>query len=155
TLPAVWPPRSKSLTREPMVVPYLSRPPEVIPVDIGRQLFVDDFLIAATTLQRTFHRARYHAATPVLPPDMTWEQTGQNPTAIAFSDGVWSAPADGLFKMWYMGGSGRSTCHAISRDGVRWDKPKLDVAPGTNVVLPGYRDSCTVWLDLEEKDPRR
>ncbi|MGA2715457.1 MAG: LamG domain-containing protein, partial [Bryobacteraceae bacterium] len=30
---------------------YINNPPRVIPIDIGRQLFVDDFLIAQTTLQ--------------------------------------------------------------------------------------------------------
>jgi hypothetical protein len=138
-----------------MAVPYLSRPPAVIPIDVGRQLFVDDFLVESTTLTRSFHRAAYHPATPVLRPDRPWEKTGQNPTAMVFSDGVWFDPRDGLFKMWYMGGHVRATCYATSRDGVRWDKPKLDVEPGTNVVRPGYRDSSTVWLDLEEKDPGR
>jgi hypothetical protein len=38
---------------------------------------------------------------------------------------------------------------------VRWDKPGLDVRPGTNTVHVGARDSSTVWLDLEEKDPSR
>ena len=27
--------------------------------------------------------------------------------------------------------------------------------PATNIVQPGGRDSSTVWLDLEEKDPAR
>jgi len=31
----------------------------------------------------------------------------------------------------------------------------LDVRPPTNIVQPGGRDSSTVWLDLEEKDPAR
>src|SRR2546422_5887920 len=53
-----------------------------------------------------------------------------------------------------MAGYTSATCYAISRDGIRWEKPDLDVKPGTNIVLPGYRDSNTVWLDLEKKDPR-
>ena len=55
-----WPPRRTRedlLAFEPMRVPYLENPPEVIPIDLGRQLFVDDFLIENTTLRRTFHRA--------------------------------------------------------------------------------------------------
>src|SRR5262245_20424261 len=154
-LPAPWPPRGTPLTAEPMPVPYLASPPAVIPIDVGRQLFVDDFLIERTTLRRAFHAATYHKATPVLRPDRKWEQTGQSPCAMAFSDGVWYDPADRLFKMWYMGGLVRSTCLATSRDGIRWEKPALDVQAGTNVVHPGSRDSTTVWLDLEEKDPKR
>jgi hypothetical protein len=54
-----------------------------------------------------------------------------------------------------MGGYGRYTCYATSRDGIHWEKPVLDVLQGTNVVHAGDRDSCTVWLDLEENDPQR
>ncbi|MHC4690972.1 MAG: hypothetical protein ACYS5F_15300 [Planctomycetota bacterium] len=45
-LPDEWPPRTYEMTREPMPVPYLENPPEDIPIDVGRQLFVDDFLAA-------------------------------------------------------------------------------------------------------------
>src|SRR5262245_37422671 len=61
-LPARWPPRIE-YTREPMTVPYLQSPPAVIPIDVGRQLFVDNFLIEQTDLTRTLHSARYHDAT--------------------------------------------------------------------------------------------
>src|SRR5262249_4011207 len=152
-LPTPWPPRHKH-SFEPHAPPHLVSPPAVIPI-VGRQLFVDDFLIAGTTLQRTYHRATYHPATPVLAPDKPWEKTGQNPAAMVFSDGVWYDPKDRLFKMWYMGGITRSTCYATSADGIRWEKPLLDVQKGTNVVNTQMRDSTTVWLDQEEKDPVR
>jgi hypothetical protein len=154
-LPATWPPRIDKLTLEPMTVPYLQTPPAVIPIDVGRQLFVDDFLIAETSLRRTYHLATYHAATPVLRPDGEWERTGDSPCAMVFSDGVWFDPEDSLYKVWYMGGIVRSTCYATSRDGIKWEKPKLDVRQGTNVVHAGFRDSNTVWLDHDEKDPKR
>jgi hypothetical protein len=159
-LPDEWPPRLSdfptSVDREPTVPPYLSSPPAVIRIDVGRQLFVDDFLIAETTLKRSFHLAKYHPASPVLKPDQPWEM--KNPdhaAAMVFSDGVWYDPKDQLFKMWYLGGESASTGYAISRDGIRWTKPQLDVRPPTNIVQPGGRDSSTVWLDLEEKDPAR
>jgi len=75
--------------------------------------------------------------------------------AMVFSDGVWYDPRDRLFKMWYLGGYNASTCYAFSEDGVRWTKPELDVRKGTSIVQPDGRDSSTVWLDLEEKDPKR
>jgi len=87
--------------------PYLLSPPAVIDINVGRQLFVDDFLIQQTTLSRAWHCPRYHPANPILVPDTWWEQEappGRNPTAMVFSDGVWHDPQDGLFKMWYMGG---------------------------------------------------
>jgi hypothetical protein len=159
-LPATWPPPNREPTREPMPIPYLADPPPVIPIDVGRQLFVDDFLIEETTLERTSHRTVYHPENPVLRPDRPWESDTTSgghpaPTAMVFSDGVWYDPADALFKMWYMGGYVKSTCYAVSKDGIHWDKPSLDVVPGTNVVLPLRRDSATVWLDLAEGDPAR
>ena len=154
-LPKQWPPRLERLSREPMPVPYLEQPPEVIPIDLGRQLFVDDFLIERTTLSRAFHRARYHPANPVLEADKPWEQQGRAPCAMPFSDGVWYDPQEKLFKMWYMGGYVQSTCYATSKDGVHWQKPELDVEPGTNVVLREERDSSTVWIDHRETDPKK
>src|SRR5262249_2320474 len=51
------------------------------------------------------------------------------------------------------------TCLATSRDGIRWEKPNLDVVPGTNIVLRDedgvFRNSATVWLDHFDKDPER
>ena len=98
------PPRQPALSREPMPVPYLESPPHVIPIDVGRQLFVDDFLIAETTLERTFHQATFYPGNPVVTYDRAWEQEGPAPFAMVFSDGVWHDPADRLFKMWYSGG---------------------------------------------------
>jgi hypothetical protein len=152
-LPAEWPPK-RTYSLEPMPLPYLDKPPAVIPIDVGRQLFVDDFLIAETTLTRTYHAAKYHASAPVLKPDQPWEQEG-GPMAMVFSDGVWYDPKDRLFKMWYMGGQTRATCYATSKDGLQWEKPILDVKKGTNIVQPEPRDSVTVWLDLDEKDAKR
>jgi hypothetical protein len=153
-LPSPWPPRMAEFTREPVRPPYLDSPPDVIPIDVGRQLFVDDFLIEKTTLKRTFHLTTYHPDTPVLKPDKPWEKEG-GPTAMVFSDGVWYDPKDRLFKLWYMGGLTRATCYATSPDGIRWDKPALDVKPGTNIVQAEPRDSATVWLDHADKDAKR
>ena len=153
--PETWPPRIEELPRDPVTPPYLKSPPEVVPIEVGRQLFVDDFLIDHTTLKRTFHQATYYEQNPVLKPDRPWEtQTKPNPCAMVFSDGVWYDPADKLFKMWYMGGYVAGTCYATSQDGIRWEKPELDVVPGTNLIQKGWRDSSTVWLDHGAADPQ-
>lgn len=154
-LPEEWPPRRTRediQKRDPMPVPYLRQQPEVIPIDVGRQLFVDDFLVERTTLTRTFHAAEDYDANPVLKPEKRWEGIPGNPTAGAFSDGVFYDPAEKCFKMWYRVPSG--TCYATSGDGIRWERSSLGLMPGTNLVcLAGSRDSSTIWLDLEEKDP--
>lgn len=163
-LPDVWPPRVPELTRTPLAEPpYLKQPPKVIPVDVGRQLFMDDFLVESTTLKRTHHLPVYHEANPVFGPDKPWEGKGPRARAGVFSDGVWFDPRDGLFKAWYWAGADDngvySTCLTTSKDGIVWEKPVLDVVPGTNIVLrdeEGYtRNSGTVWLDHTEKDPAR
>jgi hypothetical protein len=69
-----------------------------------------------------------------------------------FSDGVFYDPEDRLFKMWYMGGYSQNTCYAFSHDGLSWEKPSLDVVPGTNIVTNTLRDSSTVWLDPVDPD---
>lgn len=46
TLPSVWPPRyADPIAPKEMPVPYLKEKPEVLPINRGRQLFVDSFLI--------------------------------------------------------------------------------------------------------------
>ena len=150
-----WPPqREGRLDDRPMPVPYLQNRPDVIPVDIGRQLLVDDFLVESTTLVRTFHQPKYHPQSPVVRPDQPWEQGKKHHSAMVYSDGVWFDPAYQLFKMWYLAVNKFSTCLATSRDGIHWKKPALDVVEGTNIVYQGSRDASTVWLDLYTTDPK-
>ncbi len=160
-LPGQWPPEYDRNPREPMPTPYLEDPPAVIPIDVGRQLLVDDFLIEKTTLKRAFHTPEYHPANPVLKPDKPWENKSVGWFASPFSGGAWYDPADRLFKLWYTGGFLSSTCYATSRDGIRWEKPALDVESGTNIVLEPVKtgrrrvDTTTVWLDLETRDSKQ
>lgn len=161
-LPGNWPPRER-LSREQMPLPYIENPPEIIPIDVGRQLFVDDFLIGSTTLKRTFHQAEYHPANPIIEPEKPWETAGKSTMAYAYSGGAWYDPNDELFKLWYSAGlcvpemSGYGTyylCLATSQDGVHWDRPTFDhVKSDSNVVLQTHHDSTTVWLDHSEGNP--
>ena len=161
-LPRPWPPRRRDFSTVPQRPPYLAAPPAVIPIDVGRQLFVDDFLIEESGLHRVFHRAEYHPANPILVPVRDWERhdpyavvTGTAPSqsAMVFSDGVFHDPSDRRFKMWYMGGYQQHTALALSDDGIAWHRPQLDVVRGTNIVSAHARDSNTVWLDLETRNP--
>ena len=157
TLPLEWPPRTQNPdSYDPMDLPYLRSPPQIIPIDVGRQLFVDDFLIEKTNLSRTFHQPEKHVDNPLLVPSTEVEMNqGYCPMAAPFSDGCFYDPKDQLFKMWYMAGWFDGTALAVSEDGIQWKREKYDVVPGTNLVLPPgeSRDGVSVWLDHETKNP--
>lgn len=145
---------------------YLNDIPNYINIDVGRQLFVDNFLIKETNLKRVYHYPQMYENNPILKPDKSWEMIGNKGSGFAapFSDGIWYDEKDDKFKMWYMAGGGEYnvdgnfgvTCYAESYDGIHFIKPKLDVIDGTNIVDYGFfRDSNTVWIDKEEKDENK
>lgn len=149
-LPEVWPPRYPVPTeRKAMPLPYIDEKPNPILINVGRQLFVDDFLIEETDLERVCHHANLYAGSPVI-------------DGLTYSDGVWYDEQAGKFKMWYNAprlpdykkGDESLNAYAESDDGYHWYKPELDVFPGTNVTnnLSGEQ---VVWLDKQEKDPAK
>ena len=158
-LPKQWPPRHlDSVTRDVPPVPYLDYPPKVIPIDVGRQLFVDDYLIEKTTLRRRFHQPVKYAGNPVLKPETELElNQGFCPSASPFSDGCFYDPNDKLFKLWYHAGFMDGVALAVSDDGLQWRRPELDVVGGTNRVVAQRdefrRDGVSVWLDHDTDRP--
>ncbi|HNX04913.1 MAG TPA: hypothetical protein PKI32_05390, partial [Opitutales bacterium] len=71
-LPEKWPPKIDTANRDPMPVPYLEvkNIPKEIPIDLGRQLFVDDFLVAETNgVVRRFFKPVKYAGNPLLWPE--------------------------------------------------------------------------------------
>ncbi len=156
-LPQAWPPHDiDPRDTRPMPVPYLAHPPARIPIDVGRQLFVDDFLIETNTLARVFHLPRKYENNPILKPETPLELHGdKNSAAVPKSGGVWWDPKEQIFKMWYEAGWIGTICYATSRDGLHWERPSLDVKPGTNQVLPLdlTPDSWTVVPDWDARDP--
>ncbi len=76
---------------------------------------------------------------------------GWLPAAVPFDDGLFYDPKDQLFKMWYRAGWFDTVAYAESKDGLHWNRPKLDIEPGTNRVLRRgdlyQRDGVSVWLD--------
>ncbi len=104
-LPQEWPPKNiDDAAYEPMPVPYLDTPPEVVPIDLGRQLFVDDFLIEKTNMERVYHLARKHESNPVLHPETPLETEEFLPCATPKDGGVWWDPQRKVFRMWYEAG---------------------------------------------------
>ena len=157
-LPKEWPPQDiDPADHSPMPVPYLDYPPKVIPIDVGRQLLVDDFLIEQTDLKRTFHYPEKYDGNPVLKPANDLENGAGSGLAGACpkSGGLWWDPDERIFKLWYEAGWLGTICYATSTDGIHWDRPETDVLPGYNQVLPfGLKpDSWTVVRDWWTKDP--
>ena len=69
-LPPTWPPRI-NLTHRATAPPYLAAPPAVIDITIGRQLFVDDFLVdgaRSSGLQRHWPQPRLQCGLSPPPP---------------------------------------------------------------------------------------
>jgi len=158
-LPDAWPPREVDpKDTAPMAVPYLKHPPKVIPIDVGRQLFVDDFLVETNTLHRVFHQPQKYQKNPVLKPETPLELCGEfDDSAVVKGGGLWWDSKERIFKLWYEAGWLTTIAYATSRDGLHWTRPSLDVKPGTNQVLPPdlVYDSGNVVPDWDAKDPQQ
>lgn len=151
--PDPWPP-TVPLSPRVIVPPYLENPPALIHLGPERQLFVDDYLIAETTLDRVFHRPEAHPANPILVADRPWETDNGFRWAMPYSDGFLYDDRDGLFKIWYLSVK-NTTCLAVSQDALRIEKPSLDIVPGTNIVSQLPRDSTSVIIDGDDHPSRR
>lgn len=154
-LPEVWPPKNPETTLDrPLAVPYLQNKPDVIDISVGRQLFVDDFLIAQTDLQREEGRPQTRPQ-PLLEPETELEQNaGYCTCACPFNGGVFYDPASRTYKMWYQAGWFDGSAYAESRDGLHWQRlHELPAGAGEDRVLPRrpgrMRDGDAVWLDLD------
>lgn len=155
-LPSQWPPQSQNpASRAPMEVPYLKHPPGVIPIDVGRQLFVDDFLIDATNLKRVYHRAKKYEGNPVFGPSTKYElDKNQDQSAVTYlgHGGVFFDPKMDLFKMFYTAGWRGELAMATSKDLIHWRRPNLGVLGESNLLLPEGElwagGDNSIWLDL-------
>ncbi len=151
-LPATWPPvhlRPESM--EPMPVPYLDNPPDVIPIDVGRQLFLDDFLIESTNLRRTYHAAKRYEGNPVLTSTVEGESNRDGVLWLGHG-GLFFDPQVQLFKMFYRDGRRGPLALATSRDLLHWTRPELSSGRG-NVLLARVVDDNSIWLDLDASRP--
>jgi hypothetical protein len=126
-LPKEWPPKLLHVPRDPVTPWYVTSPPAVIPIDVGRQLFVDDFLIENSTLKRGFHRAEYYPANPVY---------GQMP----FSGGIWWDPKDQNIKL-FAGGS-----MATSKDGIHFNQVSNSGGGDTVFLDMDAKDPQKRWV---------
>ena len=142
--------------------PYLAnrRP---VNISVGRQLFVDEFLVAKMDgLQRTWYQARMSKSAAVKA-DKPWET---HAGGLPGCGGVWWVPLSvaggGHYRLYYdCGCDPYGFCVATSVNGEDWSKPAVG-SNGTNcLVLPDDPSRVppffggTVWLDLEEPEPTR
>ena len=115
--------------------------------------------IEETNCSRTFHYPEKYENNPVLKPETPLEKgDGKYPAcACPKSGGVWYDYEKNIYRMWYEAGFLGCICYAESQDGIHWERPELDVFPGTNRVLPrGLRsDSWTVVHDYYTEDPQQ
>lgn len=151
-----WPPRDLDLaSNQPPRIPYLETPPPVIPIDGGRQLLMDDFLVSSkSTMTRVFHQPVKYPCNPVMFAQTPEERPSDYAPCAVARFGVWHDDRDQRFKMWYMSGYAGGLAYAQSVDGIDWERPELDVVPGTNLILPRdiHPDSGTVWIDHASDD---
>lgn len=158
-LPDIWPPRNQETTLDkPLAVPYLQNKPDVIDISVGRQLFVDDFLIAQTDLQREEGKPETQPQ-PLLQPATELElNDGYCTCACPFNGGVFYDPESRTYKMWYQAGWFDGSAYAESTDGLHWQRlHELAGSTGDDRVLPRrpgrMRDGDAVWMDLDTRDP--
>lgn len=138
-----------------------------IDVSIGRQLFVDDHLVAEVC------GVVRHWNKPVKREDpVVWPGVPGAVPAIAdgFRDplpgdeavnltcatdgGLWWDPSRRLFRLWYQADWLGNVCYAESEDGLAWRYPDLGIVAGTNRLLMDERlDSWSVTPDYAAPDP--
>lgn len=122
------------------------------------QLFIDDELIVSkTNVTRRYHPFRKHPDNPLIEVDRPWEQHVVNATTVLPDE-------DGGLRMYYYcwtdrGKSGRGSfmCYAVSKDGLKWEKPNLGLyeyegSKDNNIIPNGPGHVMrTPW----EKDPQK
>ncbi len=135
---------------------------ETINVGNVRQLLVDDFVVASRSgLVRVVQQPQRVSDEPILLADRPWEGNVLQMPCVLLD------PRSGIFHMYYWAAAGADvifTCYARSVDGMRWDKPTLNLHPGpdgsteNNIVLRGEgRVARTryVVFNPNTSDPRR
>ena len=133
-----------------------------IDIEVGRQLFVDDFLVDSTQgVVRVYNHPTKAFDAPVM-----WAETDLErevdpkrpyrfaPVAGATSGGLWWDPVKKVFRLWYEAGWMKYLCYAESKDGIKWERKDLGIVKGTNRVLTDtLLDSWSVVPDYKAANP--
>ena len=123
----------------------------------GKQLFIDNHVIAKLKgVRKVLNQPVKHPRNPLL------LKHSREP-AIDFGTVVHDE-RDGLFKMWYQiwsdpQASNATVGYAVSKDGIRWERPITDRSTGTNLAIfePKERwvSAPGIIIDRRETDPGR
>lgn len=124
----------------------------------GKQLFLDDYLIAEMQgARKVLNRPTKHPRNPLVVPDLPWEQHGFYSNGTVFYD-----RQERLFKAWihlwkHTGEELAATqgfyAYLTSRNGIDWTKPVINAAEQNNRIVPpgGAAGFCGEGI---MKDPR-
>ena len=145
----------------------------------GAHLLLDSRVVdQAQNARLTVGTVQKHPRNPLMAEDRPWEVRFDNLYANVLRD-----PADGLYKCWYSPfivdrsakgmtldqrhderyrpppGREMGVCYAVSKDGLKWEKPELGVvefagSKANNLVLRGPH-GAGVTRDDDESDPQR
>ncbi len=127
------------------------------PIDIrvGRQLFVDDYLVESSSgLVRHWNRPVKqddpvvwpgNGAAPRVTDGSSCAQEGDKAVNLtaATDGGLWWDPTRRKFRLWYQADWLGDICYAESADGVKWEYPDLGIVPGTNRLFE--HDTLDSW----------
>lgn len=149
-----------------MPVPWLVQRPDVIPIDLGRQLFVDDFLVESCNMERVHHKPEPYAGNPVLEAGTEHEKAVQ-PRVGLQQGGVFYNPIEKRYEMFYHSGTldPRHRHLAYSQDMIHWERPDFGEGYGNRFREPGPNGEklspdeagavFAVWYDHFATDPEQ
>ncbi len=175
-LPRQWPPRYEFKggfipdRRQVMPVPYLEKKPKLIDISVGRQLFVDDFLIAKGDFEREFYLPKKYRGNPIFKPETPLEKGEVPPNhfsrrvakfertaacAVPVSGGLWWNDEIQAYQMWYHAGWLHTMAYATTKDFKKWERPNVNRFKEPNQIFPSgiNLDSGAVFYDRNEIDP--
>ena len=125
---------------------------EPIAINVGRQLFVDDYLVEkADGIVRHWNKP-VKIDTPFVWPGAgmksfrTTRSTPEDPDinlTCATDGGLWWDPVKKCFRLWYQADWCGNICYAESADGIVWNYPDLGIVPGTNRLFE--HDNIDSW----------
>lgn len=154
--------RGLGLAREDIEAIRRNLSASVINIDCGRQLLVDDYLIASTNGVVRHWNCPVKEPDPVLYPadgaGAAARAKGERPANLtcATDGGLWWDPTVRKYRLWYQANWCGNVCYAESADGWRWTYPDLGKVPGTNRVFTNdVVDSWCVTPNYAADNPYR